>query len=101
MDMIEEEEKAAAPVVTAVPTPVPTTVSEEFNGPVRMESTAEGSADLSAGLKPDTSYSGMGRGYVQTNFDVNLAEPGKNVNNHEILTARGLFDVHVAHEFNG
>lgn len=46
------------------------------------------------------SFRGMGRGYVETNFAVSMDEPGRKVDNRERLTARGLFDVHVIHEFN-
>lgn len=55
---------------------------------------------LDAGIVPDNSYNGYGRGYVETNFDVSFEEPGRRIDNRERLTARGLFDVHVSHGFN-
>ncbi len=65
-----------------------------------MESEAADIAALVAGIAPDASYNGLGRGYVETNFDVSLDSPGQKVRNNERLTARGLFDVHVSHGFN-
>ena len=59
--------------------------------------------DLEAALSdiaPEPSYSGMGRGYVETHFDVSFEEPGRKIDNRERLTARGLFDVHVSHGFS-
>ena len=53
-----------------------------------------------ASLKPGLSSAGMGRGFVQTNFDVSFQVPGGKIDNRERLTARGLFDVHVAHGFS-
>ena len=93
LSMMEEEANTTIPMVMPTPTPVVSSV--------RLESDSDGSADLSAGVKPDSSYNGMGKGFVQTNFDVSFTNPGQKVDNHEVMTARGLFDVHVAHEFNG
>jgi hypothetical protein len=58
---------------------------------------------LEAMLSDETetpSYSGLGRGYVETNFAVSINEPGRKVDDRERLTARGLFDVHIKHNFN-
>ena len=96
MDMIEEE-KAASPVAT--PTPDITTLSKKSEDSATISSSDE-SALLSAGLKRDASRSYMGRGFVQTNFDVSFDEQGRKIDNHEMLSARGLFDVHVTHGLN-
>jgi len=96
MDMIEEE-KAVSPVAT--PTPDITALSERSEDSASVSSSDE-SALLSAGLKRDASRSYMGRGFVQTNFDVSFDEQGRRIDNHEMLSARGLFDVHVTHGLN-
>ena len=96
MDMIEEE-KAASPVAT--PTPDITALSERSEDSASVSSSDE-SALLSAGLKRDASRSYMGRGFVQTNFDVSFDEQGRRIDNHEMFSARGLFDVHVTHGLN-
>ncbi len=99
MDMIEEAEAAAV----VVPTPT-TSIAPLSPGSTAMAVEKDTDPDersaLVAGLVPDSSYSGLGRGFVQTNFDVNFAMQGMEIDNHEILSARGLFDVHVAHSFN-
>jgi len=96
MDMIEEQ-TAATPVPT--PTPDITTLSEKSQSAETVSSSDE-SAMLSAGLKRDASQSYMGRGFIQTNFDVSFDEQGRRIDNHEVLSARGLFDVHVVHGLN-
>lgn len=96
MDMVEEEH-AASPVAT--PTPDITTLSAKSENSASVSSTDD-SALLSAGLKRDASQSFMGRGFVQTNFDVSFDNQGKKIDNHEMFSARGLFDVHVTHGLN-
>jgi hypothetical protein len=88
------------PVVPFAPPPEERLKPEGSTSPVRMESQAVDDQVLAAGLVPDASYSGLGRGFVQTNFDVSFDEPGRKIDNHERLTARGLFNVHVSHGFN-
>jgi hypothetical protein len=96
IDMIESLDTPAPPVIPPQESPKP----EGSHEPVNMESEATDMAALVAGVTPDSSYNGYGRGYVETNFDVSLDAPGQKVRNNERLTARGLFDVHVSHGFN-
>lgn len=96
--MIEEESQVKD--IQAVSNPVILPEREGSHNAVQMSSESAGTSDLSANVQPDTSYQGMGRGFVQTNFDVNMVDQGKRVENREKLTARGLFNVHVVHEFN-
>jgi hypothetical protein len=96
IDMKESQEKPVFPVTT----PPDNQKQEGSHGPVWMKSEAADEGVLTAGIVPDASYSGFGRGYVETNFDVSFDEPGRSIDNHERLTARGLFNVHVSHGFN-
>lgn len=96
MDMVNEEH-AASPVAT--PTPDITTLSAKSENSALVSDTDD-SALLSAGLKRDASRNYMGRGYVQTNFDVSFNNQGTKIDNHEMFSARGLFDVHVTHGLN-
>jgi hypothetical protein len=96
-DMAKPQEKEVIPVAT--PSSV-SRVPEGSTSPVRMESDAADQEILLTGLKQDALYSGLGRGFVQTSFDVSFDEPGRKIDNRERLTARGLFNVHVSHGFN-
>jgi hypothetical protein len=103
MDMVRvvEGQASSGPVPAPVQTPVPTPAPTEK--PTTLSASEDSGSDeeaLLAGLTPDQSYSGFGRGFVQTNFDVSFAQPDGTVSNHERMTARGLFDVHVSHGFN-
>jgi hypothetical protein len=97
MDMIEEEKHAVTPVVT--PTPSITILTEKAQDSSIIPHSDDNEI-ISMGLKRDASQNYMGRGFVQTNFDVNFDEQGRNIDNHEVLSARGLFDVHVTHGLN-
>lgn len=96
--LMEEETRVTAEQVVTDSSTVPE--REGSHSAVRMSQDSSGSSDSIADLQPDLSYQGMGKGFVQTNFDVSLVDQGKRVENRERLTARGLFDVHVVHEFN-
>ena len=101
--LMEEETQVTAEQVVTEPVAADSSTVPEREGShsaVRMSQDSSGSSDSIAGLQPDSSYQGMGKGFVQTNFDVSLVDQGKRVENRERLTARGLFDVHVIHEFN-
>ena len=87
----------AAPPMTPVPTIPPIDISP---APVVAEDSGMDEEALLAELSADQSNGGYGRGFVQTNFDVNFQDPGQKIDNRERLTARGLFNIHVAHEFN-
>ena len=88
---------APASLMTTVPTLPPVDVSP---APVAAEASGMDEEALLAELSADQSNGGYGRGFVQTNFDVNFQDPGQKIDNRERLTARGLFNIHVAHEFN-
>ena len=104
IDMIESQEETVVPSAPPVPVsqnPEPASqIPAGSTSPVKMDNTQRDEDVLAAGLAADSSHHGYGRGYVETNFDVNFESPGTRIDNRERLTARGLFDVHVSHGFN-
>jgi hypothetical protein len=93
-DSVEKEKQPIAPVIQSEDNAVSGALTQK-----PVDNTEEILAVFSD-LAPKPSYQGMGRGYVETNFDVSFTEPGRKIDNRERFTARGLFNVHVAHGFN-
>lgn len=97
IDMVQAMENQGTPAQISGSLEIPE--SEDSHGSASTDSGTDEEI-LSAGLTSDKSYGGFGKGFVQTNFDVSFQEPGRKIDNRERLTARGLFNVHVVHEFN-
>lgn len=88
------------PADSVAEAPVPSSDPVSSHRAVRMEPDASVTQIPPAGTSVSSANQGLGRGFVQTNFDVSFLSQGQMVDNRERLTARGLFDVHVVHEFN-